>query len=73
MTILSEEGWGRRGVCRSASPSVPPPPEGKKKVEGRRGEEPPRFLPRILRKGWGGTAEERARDERANGSQQVRA
>lgn len=59
MTSLSEEGWGRRGVCRSASPSRRPPQEEKKKVEGRRGEEPPRFLPRILRKGWGGAAEER--------------
>lgn len=72
MTILSEEGWGCRGVCRSASPSSPHP-QREKKVEGRRGEEPPRFLPRILRKGWGGAAKERARDERANGSQQVQA
>lgn len=61
MTILSEEGWGSRGVCGSASPSRPPhPPRGKKKVEGRRGEEPPRFLPRILRKGWGGAGREGA-------------
>lgn len=83
VTILSEEGWGRRGVCRSASPSrssspPTPPPRGKgkrekKKVEGRRGEEPPRFLPRSLRKGWGGAGRERARTERTNGRQQVQA
>lgn len=76
MTILSEEGWGCRGACRSAGltlSSPPTPQERKKKVEGRRGEEPPRFLPRILPKGWGGAAKERARDEWANDSQQVQA
>lgn len=41
-------------------PPVPTRGKKKKKVEGRRGEEPPRFLPQILRKGWGGAGREGA-------------